>query len=103
MSDQEEIEKLFLKNKPVKIIVKIRMQRDENYALQLSKEVDATYSHTVKVLQNMEEHGLVKFNREGRKKIVELTDDGDRIAKAFKEVYDEIEKAGGENSIIRRA
>jgi len=103
MSDTEEIERLFLKAKPVKIIVKIRMQREENYALQLSKEVDATYSHTVKVLQKMEEHGLVEFKRKGRKKIVDLTEEGNNIAKAFKTVYDEIEAIDSGSAVIREA
>jgi predicted transcriptional regulator len=88
---EERIENLFLKEKPVKLIVKIRLQRNENYALQLSKEVNATYSHTVKVLQKMHELGLVEFEKNGRKKIVRLTDAGVDVADAFKDVYRAVE------------
>jgi len=56
---------------------------DIKYATQVSKAVDCTYSHTVKVLENFRRLGLVVFEKKGRIKIVRLTEDGLDIAHDF--------------------
>ena len=53
------------------------------YATQVSKSVDCTYSHTVKVLDQFKKLGLVEFEKKGRIKIVKLTDSGLDIAHDF--------------------
>lgn len=58
----------------------------DNYASAISRQVDATYSHTIKVLQNLGDHGLVTFEKKGRKKEIELTPQGEKVAAAFREV-----------------
>ncbi len=50
------------------------------YATILSKEVDCTYSHTVKLLDSFKDFGLVDFEKKGRIKIVKLTDLGEDLA-----------------------
>lgn len=82
----EELEELLINVKPVKLLVNLRRETTPNYASELSNQIDATYSHTVKVLQRMENLGLVEYKKEGRKKIVELTDDGSRIAEKCSEL-----------------
>ena len=56
---------------------------DIQYATQVSKVVDCTYSHTVKVLDMFKKLGLVKFEKKGRIKLVRLTDEGVDIAHDF--------------------
>ena len=56
------------------------------YATIISKEVDCTYSHTVKLLSSFEKNDLVSFNKKGRIKIIELTDDGQDLAHAVEGV-----------------
>jgi DNA-binding MarR family transcriptional regulator len=90
-NDGEDISNLFFKKKPVGILIAIR-QKDENYALQISRDVDVTYSHTVKVLNKMNEFGLVKFERKSRKKIVRLTEDGEKVAEHLHKARNEMEK-----------
>ncbi len=53
----------------------------ESYASTLAKSVDCTYSHVVKILQEMEDAGLVTFEKTGRLKILKLTKKGEEIAK----------------------
>lgn len=89
MSD--DIEDLFLHVKSVKILVKLLSSKDPSYAASVSHEVNSTYSHTVKTLQKMENFGLVKSHKEGRKREVELTGNGERVAKLFRELLSEIE------------
>jgi len=75
-------ELLFLRPKPVKMLTSLKNE-DIKYATQVSKSVDCTYSHTVKVLEIFKQLGLVVFEKKGRIKIVRLTDDGLDIAHDF--------------------
>ncbi|MEA3330011.1 MAG: winged helix DNA-binding protein [Nanoarchaeota archaeon] len=50
------------------------------YGSILAKEVDCTYSHAVKILQTLEELGLVTFEKKGRIKLIKLTKKGIDVA-----------------------
>jgi DNA-binding MarR family transcriptional regulator len=60
--------------------------KSEIYASSLAKEVDCTYSHVVKILQQMEKAGLVSFNKTGRLKLLTLTKKGSEIAENMDKV-----------------
>ncbi|MFH0710988.1 MAG: hypothetical protein V1944_00250 [Candidatus Aenigmatarchaeota archaeon] len=64
--------------KPVKLLISLKS--GPKYATILSKEVDCTYSHTVKLLDQFKIYGLVDFEKKGRIKIVKLTEDGQELA-----------------------
>lgn len=68
------ISKLFLRVKPINMLRSLR--GGPKYATILSKEVDCTYSHTVKLLDLFKDYGLVDFDKKGRIKMVRLTDVG---------------------------
>lgn len=78
----DDLESFFINEKPVKILVNIKSGFTDNYASELSSEVDATYSHTVRILHQLEDLDLVESKKDGRKKIVQLTDEGEKIAKS---------------------
>ena len=86
----DDLENLFLQGKPAGILVNIRRGRGDKYASVLSKEVDCTYSHTVKILNKFENKDIVEFNKEGRRKLIELTDEGEKIASVLEELMVEI-------------
>lgn len=73
------LESLFLHQKPVKMLITLKGDKPK-YTTQVSKGVDCTYSHTVKVLEFFRKLGLVQFEKKGRIKIVKLTSDGEDIA-----------------------
>jgi predicted transcriptional regulator len=73
----------FLKEKPVMALVTIRRSRDEIYCSMISKKIDTTYAHTVKVISRMEDGGLVESKKKGRKKILELTPKGKEFSDHF--------------------
>lgn len=81
---------LFFRPKPVKLLISLR--NEPKYATILSKEVDLTYSHTVKLLAQFRNFGLVEFEKKGRIKVVKLTELGDDIAKAFEVVFGKLSK-----------
>jgi len=72
---------IFLRIKPTKLLICLR-EGPKNITL-LSKSVDLTYSHTVKILDLLNEAGLVEFEEKGRVKVVKLTDIGEEIARYF--------------------
>ncbi|HLC85583.1 MAG TPA: winged helix DNA-binding protein, partial [Candidatus Nanoarchaeia archaeon] len=50
------------------------------YASSLAKQIDCTYSHVVKILQELEKEGLVNFDKQGRLKLLTLTKKGTDVA-----------------------
>lgn len=82
----------FLKEKPVMALVTIRRSRDEIYCSMISKKVDTTYAHTVKVISRMEDEGLVESEKKGRKKILKLTPKGEKLSDHFLELLEEFEQ-----------
>ncbi len=78
----KEMEELFLRKKPVRLLLNIKLGSNK-YISVLAKETDCTYSHTVKLLELFKGMGLVDFDKQGRIKYVKLTQDGTDIAADF--------------------
>jgi DNA-binding MarR family transcriptional regulator len=76
----------FLREKPVGMLLQLRKDDRRRYASVLAKEVDCTYSHTVRILQTLEKSGIVQFEKRGRQKIISLTKNGREIADTFKKL-----------------
>ena len=71
---------VFFRRKPAMILVALRNSNKNRYGSVLAKEVDCTYSHAVKILQTLEEYGLVSFEKKGRIKIIKLTKKGKEVS-----------------------
>lgn len=67
---------MFFRTKPVMILLTLKNDNSDVYASTLAKKIDCTYSHVVKLLQQMEKAALVRFEKHGRLKILTLTKDG---------------------------
>jgi predicted transcriptional regulator len=80
MAAKPILEDLFLREKPARILLSMKMAKGPVYATILSKEADCTYSHTVKILNTLLNMGIINFEKKGRIKMVELTNDGWDIA-----------------------
>jgi len=68
------------------MLVALRRNTKNRYGSVLAKEVDCTYSHAVKILQEMEKAKLVSFEKHGRIKSVQLTDSGNKVAEHIEKV-----------------
>lgn len=86
-----DLGEFFLHRKPVELMVKLDTKARNCYASALSSDIDATYSHTVKILQRMDEHELVTFEKNGRRKNIELTQRGEEIATKLRKLLRELE------------
>jgi DNA-binding MarR family transcriptional regulator len=82
----KEIFNVFFREKPAMMLVYLRNAKSEVYASSLAKHIDCTYSHVVKILQQMEEAGLINFNKQGRLKLLTLTKKGNDVADSIEKI-----------------
>ena len=75
-----EIFNVFFREKPSMMLVNLKNAKGAMYASSLAKSVDCTYSHVVKILQEMEKAKLINFERQGRLKLLTLTKQGESVA-----------------------
>lgn len=71
---------VFFREKPAMMLLGLKNAKSEVYASSLAKSIDCTYSHVVKILQEMERAGLVNFEKQGRLKLLTLTKTGSDVA-----------------------
>jgi len=82
----KEIFNVFFREKPAMMLVELRNAKAEVYASSLAKQIDCTYSHVVKILQEMQREGLVNFDKQGRLKLLSLTKKGQDVASRIDDV-----------------
>lgn len=83
---KKNLVKLFLRDKPASILKRIYSCADKNgkcYASVIAKDVDCTYSHTVRIIQTFQKEDLISFKKGGRIKTVQLTKKGNKIAETL--------------------
>ncbi len=71
---------VFFREKPAMMLVELKNADSNVYASVLAKQIDCTYSHVVKILQEMQKADLINFKKEGRLKLLELTKKGKEVA-----------------------
>ncbi len=86
VNKNKEIFKTFFREKPAMMLVELKNAKNEVYASSLAKCIDCTYSHVVKILQEMEEEGLINFDKQGRLKLLTLTKKGTDVAGKIDEI-----------------
>lgn len=77
---------IFFRRKPALMLVALKRIARARYGSILAKEVDCTYSHAVKILQNLEKLGLVVFEKKGRIKLIKLTKRGQEVADSIENI-----------------
>ncbi|MBD3389315.1 MAG: winged helix DNA-binding protein [Candidatus Altiarchaeales archaeon] len=91
---------LLLHEKPAGIILSLK-SKEKKYASVLSKENDCTYTHTLKIIEELREYGLVEFERDGRIKFVTLTELGEDVAHELEGLVrylERVSKEGGDEA-----
>ncbi len=86
MGKKEKVFGIFFREKPAMMLVNLLNKNTEMYASSLAKVVDCTYSHVVKILQEMNKAGLVSFDKQGRLKVLTLTPKGEEVAKHIDQI-----------------
>jgi len=86
MKDKSLLE-IFFGKVPLKIVMVLGDVKSGSIS-ELSRMLETSYAHVVKVLKVLEANGVVKTEMEGRVRRVELTDRGIALYRAIKEVED---------------
>lgn len=82
----EKIFNVFFREKPAMMLVQLKNAKGEVYASALAKQIDCTYSHVVKILQEMERAKLINFDKQGRLKLLTLTKNGEEVAENIERI-----------------
>ena len=82
----KDIFNVFFREKPAMMLVELKNAKNEIYASSLAKNIDCTYSHVVKILQEMQKAGLVNFDKQGRLKLLTLTKKGTEVAEHIERI-----------------
>ena len=80
MTEKRILEDIFLREKPAKILLGLKTSQKSKYATILAREANCTFSHTIKILNLFKKLGIVRFEKTGRIKQVNLTEEGWDIA-----------------------
>jgi len=83
MKGAKDMKDLFFRKKPIELLLALNTEEKKKYVSTLSREINCTYSHTLKLLSIFEKFGLVKLDKISRVKFVELTEDGKDLALQF--------------------
>ena len=86
MIKNKEIFNVFFREKPAMMLLTLHNTKTEMYASSLAKQIDCTYSHVVKILQELEKEGLVNFDKQGRLKLLSLTKKGSDVAESIDKI-----------------
>ncbi len=86
MVKDKEIFDVFFREKPAMMLVELKNANSQVYASVLAKQIDCTYSHVVKILQEMQKADLINFKKEGRLKLLELTKKGTDVARNIESI-----------------
>lgn len=82
-----------LQEKPAHALLTIS-RHGRTYASVIARDVNTTFAHTVRILNRMEQYGLLTYGQDsndGRVKYIELTRRGKQVAGALQSLLDSIE------------
>ncbi|MEM0324521.1 MAG: hypothetical protein QXE43_01380 [Candidatus Aenigmatarchaeota archaeon] len=84
MAKKSFAEVLF-KDKPLKVLLVLSDGIPKNIT-QIYKKVRTTYSHTLNILKNFYELGIIEFEKVGRNKVIRLSKKGEKIIEIIKKI-----------------
>jgi hypothetical protein len=88
---REPLERLFLREKPVLAIMALD-EIEHAYAALVAKHIDSTFPHTCSIFRELETHGLVRSQPEGRINYLVLTPRGKSVVKALRELSELLQR-----------
>ncbi|MEM2121429.1 MAG: winged helix DNA-binding protein [Candidatus Woesearchaeota archaeon] len=84
--ENKKVFNIIFRIKPAMLLIELKNAKSEIYASSIAKTIDCTYSHVVKILQEMQKAGLVNFEKQGRLKLLTLTKKGMEVANSIEAI-----------------
>jgi DNA-binding MarR family transcriptional regulator len=85
-----QLQSILLNEKPAKALISLQTNRlnrtQKKCVADVSKDIDSTFAHTVRTISKLEEKGLVDSHKQGRKKFLQLTEEGEEYADTLQEL-----------------
>ncbi|MFH1721599.1 MAG: MarR family winged helix-turn-helix transcriptional regulator [Candidatus Altiarchaeota archaeon] len=85
------LQDLIFQKKPLGVILSLHGV-EGRYPTKIAKEIDCTYTHTLKILSILRSTGIVEFRKHGRIKEVVLTEKGIELSKSIYELKEKFLK-----------
>lgn len=88
-----EITKFLIGTGPTKVMIALHRSKSSipPSVSDIAKSVNITYSHVVKITENLKHAELIKIVKIGRRNNVSLTDEGKEVSKLLSKVFDRLE------------
>lgn len=102
MELDEGLTGLLLHEKPAGVLLSLKNSKGK-YASIIAKETNCTYTHILKVLNQLRDYDIVKFKKQGRTKIVDLTEKGIDITHELEGLVRQLDKASEDRKNLRPA
>lgn len=83
----------FIRERPIALMLALRDSSKEWYISSLSRETGLTYLHTLNILAQLYNLGIIDYRVSGRKKIVVLTEKGKNIASIVSQLMSALKEA----------
>lgn len=86
---------VIFRDKPLKLLKAVYMNgMRKNYSTILAKTADCTYSHSVKIIEQFVEQGiLLRSDKRGRTKEIKITDKGRYVIQRLIEIEDKLNES----------
>ncbi len=97
----DELERLLLKEKPCQALLAI-LELNPAYVSLVAKEIDSTFAHTLRIISQLEQAGLISTKTSGRMKQIELTEPGKKAAEAIQILRTALDEAAKVKERIKR-
>ncbi len=78
----------FLRERPSSVLLLLRDTSKEWYISSLSRKAGLAYPHTMKILEQYSNLGIIEYGKNGRKKTVKLTEKGKNISSNLNIILD---------------
>ncbi len=85
----DKLKDLFLKKVPTETLL-IIYEEKETYGTKITHKLEGNYSYVNRLISKFEELNLIKTKKDGRKKIIRLTDEGKRVVESLKSISSDI-------------
>lgn len=90
---------LIFQEKPTKLLIVLKESENKMFQTELSKKINATFAHTLRILDLMEKMGFIKSEKNGKKRFISLTELGAEVAKEVDTIRRLMEMAEIESKI----
>lgn len=78
----------FLRERPTALLLLLRDTSKEWYVSSIARKSGLTYIHTITVLEQLSNLGIIEYGKKGRKKLVVLTEKGKKISSSLNDIID---------------